>query len=35
MGKISKKEAVLLWNRIQSYKAADILIRQRKSKRNG
>ena len=30
MPKISKKEAVLIWNRLQSHKAADIIIRQRK-----
>lgn len=33
MGKLTKKEAVLIWNRIQSHKAADILIRQRKAKK--
>jgi hypothetical protein len=30
MGKMTKKEAVLIWNRLQSHKAADVLIRQRK-----
>jgi hypothetical protein len=35
MGKMTKKEAVLIWNRLQSYKAADVLIRERKAKRNG
>lgn len=35
MRKISKKEVVLIWNRIQSHKAADILIKQRKAKFNG
>jgi hypothetical protein len=35
MGKMTKKEAVLLWNRLQSHKAADVLIRERKAKRNG
>ena len=35
MGKMTKKEAVLIWNRLQSHKAADVLIRQRKAKLNG
>ena len=32
MAKISRKEAVELWNMIQYWKAADILIRKRKGK---
>ena len=32
MRKLTKKEAVFIWNRIQSHKAADVLIRERKAK---
>jgi hypothetical protein len=30
--KMSRKESVALWNKIQSWKAADILIREGKMK---
>jgi hypothetical protein len=33
MVKMSRKEAVALWSMIQSWKAADILIRKQKGKR--